>query len=62
MKRSHLMVLATTASLLFAPLAHAEFPRGKPAPPFTLKKLDGKPLSLASLRGKVVFLDFWGPS
>jgi hypothetical protein len=42
--------------------AQAQFPSGKPAPAFTLKKLDGKPLSLASLKGKVVFLDFWGPN
>lgn len=33
---------------------------GKPAPPFTLNTLDGKRLSLAEYRGKVVLLDFWG--
>lgn len=32
---------------------------GKPAPPFTLTTLDGKSVSLASLKGKVVLLDFW---
>ena len=31
----------------------------KPAPAFTLTRLDGTPVSLASLRGKVVVLDFW---
>lgn len=34
-----------------------DFPR--PAPPFALSDLAGKPLSLASLKGKVVLLDFW---
>ncbi|MBO9565015.1 MAG: TlpA family protein disulfide reductase [Niastella sp.] len=30
-----------------------------PAPAFTLKDLDGKDISLASLKGKVVIVDFW---
>lgn len=33
---------------------------GKDAPDFTLNDLNGKPLSLSSLRGKYVVLDFWG--
>ena len=32
---------------------------GKPAPAITLKSPDGKEISLASLRGKPVLLDFW---
>jgi cytochrome c biogenesis protein CcmG/thiol:disulfide interchange protein DsbE len=32
---------------------------GKPAPPFTLKDVDGREITLASLRGKPVLLDFW---
>ncbi len=32
---------------------------GKPAPDFTLKSLDDKPVSLSSLRGNVVVIDFW---
>jgi thiol-disulfide isomerase/thioredoxin len=32
---------------------------GKAAPDFTLKTLDGKPYSLASLKDKPVLLDFW---
>lgn len=31
----------------------------EPAPLFTLRNLDGKEVSLASLKGKVVVLDFW---
>ena len=31
-----------------------------PAKPFNLKTPDGKPISLASYRGKVVLLNFWG--
>ena len=33
---------------------------GKEAPAFTLKDLEGKDFSLASLKGKYVLLDFWG--
>lgn len=33
---------------------------GKLAPDFTLKSIDGTDLSLSSLRGKYVILDFWG--
>ncbi len=31
----------------------------KPAPDFTLKNLNGKEVSMASLRGKIVIVDFW---
>lgn len=33
---------------------------GVEAPDFTLNDLSGKPLTLSSLRGKYVILDFWG--
>ena len=33
---------------------------GQMAPDFTLKDIDGKSLSLSSLRGKYVIIDFWG--
>ena len=33
---------------------------GIEAPDFTLNDINGKPLSLSSLRGKYVILDFWG--
>ncbi|MBU2495278.1 MAG: redoxin domain-containing protein [Candidatus Omnitrophica bacterium] len=32
---------------------------GKPAPAFTVTSLDGKTISLGSLKGKVVVLNFW---
>ena len=32
---------------------------GRPAPPFTVRLMDGAEISLADLRGKVVFLNFW---
>ena len=32
---------------------------GQPAPDFTLKDLDGQPVSLSQFKGKVVLLDFW---
>ena len=34
--------------------------RGTPAPDFTLTDITGNPLTLSSLRGKYVILDFWG--
>ncbi len=34
--------------------------QGEPIPDFTLNDIDGKPLSLSSLRGQYVVLDFWG--
>ena len=33
---------------------------GVEAPDFTLNDINGKPLTLSSLRGKIVVLDFWG--
>ena len=33
--------------------------RDKPAPAFTLKNLDGKPVSLSDYKGKAVLLNFW---
>ena len=35
---------------------------GQPAPPITGTTLDGRPFDLASLRGRPVVVNFWGPS
>lgn len=40
--------------------ANVKIEVGEIAPDFTLNDLDGKPLSLSSLRGKHVVIDFWG--
>lgn len=40
--------------------AQLKVAEGNEAPDFTLKDLQGKDLSLSSLRGKYVVLDFWG--
>lgn len=40
----------------------AQVPVGRPAPSFRLRQLNGRPLALTSLKGKVVLLDFWGPT
>lgn len=45
---------------LYSPPNEAKLlPAGTTAPGFTLSKLDGSMVSLASLRGKVVLVDFW---
>lgn len=37
----------------------AALPRIAPAPAWTLKDLDGKPVSFSQFKGKVVVVDFW---
>ncbi|MEJ7660536.1 MAG: TlpA disulfide reductase family protein [Hymenobacter sp.] len=39
--------------------AHLALATGRPAPDFTLPDASGRPVALRSLRGKVVYLDFW---
>ncbi|HEY3554364.1 MAG TPA: TlpA disulfide reductase family protein [Casimicrobiaceae bacterium] len=50
--------VAAAALLAFALNAYGLAP-GEPAPAFALTDGDGKTLSLASLRGRVVYVDFW---
>ena len=61
-----------TARLAYGPLEEAKLKHdseedsarkqaaGVEAPDFTLNDINGQPLSLSSLRGKYVLLDFWG--
>ncbi len=44
---------------LFKKLSIEKFNKKIEAPDFTLKDLDGNPVRLRDLRGKVVFLNFW---
>ncbi|HZS52341.1 MAG TPA: TlpA disulfide reductase family protein [Bryobacterales bacterium] len=58
LRLSRFSKLAAAAAILLTGLAWAgEVPR--PAPPLTVKTLRGEPLSLESLRGKVVLLEFF---
>ncbi len=45
--------------LLFCMSARAQVTTGQPAPEITLPDTKGEMVSLSSLRGKVVLLDFW---
>lgn len=56
------MQLSGLLTALLAPSVQAEFPPDKPAPGFRLPTPQGRRIALAALRGKVVLLDFWGPS
>jgi peroxiredoxin len=47
-------------SVMSLSVAHAApLTAGHPVPPFVLKQIDGKPLGLASYKGKVVLINFW---
>lgn len=52
-------ILVAAAALLATPAAAAAPRQGRPAPDFHAVTLDGRSLSLSSLRGKVVLLNFW---
>ena len=54
-----LAVAAIGAGELFASRSARPVPRGTPAPAFTLRDTEGRDVSMASLRGKVVAVNFW---
>lgn len=56
-------VLRAFAALFATALLQAQAPpaTGQPAPPFQVKDVQGKPLSLAALKGKVVVLEWTNP-
>ncbi|MDQ2687312.1 MAG: TlpA family protein disulfide reductase [Armatimonadota bacterium] len=60
--RSFGIAVTAALSLFLLPTTYAQeapLPAGTPAPAFATRTVDGKPLSLKSLRGHVVLLDFW---
>lgn len=58
MKRLFLSIMLAVFTM--SVWAANEQSEGVEAPEFTLNDLGGNPLSLSSLRGKYVILDFWG--
>lgn len=53
-------IFAAGVGALVAVRAPDDAPRiGAPAPPAEVRDLEGRPVRLADLRGKVVFLNFW---
>jgi thiol-disulfide isomerase/thioredoxin len=52
-----LVALLLAEVLLRSPEHHPA--EGQPAPPLSLRRLDGTPLDLAALRGTVVAVNFW---
>jgi len=48
-----------TAALFVAGIAFAGVGKGQRAPEFSLPSLSGSTMALSSMRGKVVFIDFW---
>jgi thiol-disulfide isomerase/thioredoxin len=68
-RRTLLAAVAACAATLSPRVVYAQatpstwnmrpWPRGRAAPPLRLSSLDGQPWSLASLKGRVVLLNFW---
>jgi cytochrome oxidase Cu insertion factor (SCO1/SenC/PrrC family) len=54
-----LLPLAAAAAPDFAAMDIQRYNPPKAAPEFSLPDLDGRPVTLASLRGKVVLLFYW---
>jgi len=58
-KKTSMKYLLFASFLLFAVVVSAQPKIGTLSPEITLKNLDGKDVSLSSLKGKVVLIDFW---
>jgi hypothetical protein len=55
-----LLISAAMALLLVAPVAGAEVRLGQPAPEISGERwINTGPLTMAGLRGRVVFVEFW---
>ena len=54
-----LLPLAVAAAPDFAALTIQKYDPPKPAPGFSLPDLEGRPVRLADLQGKVVLLFYW---
>ena len=54
-----LLPLAVAAAPDFAALDIQRYDQPKPAPGFSLPDLEGRPVRLADLHGKVVLLFYW---
>ena len=53
------LLIAVAFALLQGESAPDPVGRGTPAPPFALERLDGPPVELSRLRGRVVLVNFW---
>jgi peroxiredoxin len=61
--RTTLTALFASLALLCTPLAAQALPElGKPAPAFSFKDINGKPVSSADLKGKTVVLEWTNPT
>ena len=61
-RRTSIWLAALAAALVLAPsglIAASFLAPGQPAPTLVLKAPDGRPLSLAAMKGRPVLVDFW---
>lgn len=61
-KRNLLKVLAAVAAVAIGALGYSSLSATKPAPEVTFTSLTGEEISMQSLRGKVVMVNFWATS
>jgi peroxiredoxin len=61
-KRNLLKVLAAAAVVAIGVLGYSSLSAGKPAPDVTFSSITGEQVSMQSLRGKVVMVNFWATS